>query len=83
MADIDLDAILTRHGRSTADLRALGFTVRAVDYWRSGGRKISIASAITIEEKLGIPRHELRPDIWPPPQPSGRRSTKATRAIAA
>jgi DNA-binding transcriptional regulator YdaS (Cro superfamily) len=81
MAHIDLDAVLARHRLTPADLSGLGFSVRAVNFWRSGGRKVSINSAIAIEEKLGIPRHELRPDIWPPPQSTGR-SSRTTRAAA-
>jgi DNA-binding transcriptional regulator YdaS (Cro superfamily) len=73
MADIDLDAILARHKLTAADVRGLGFSVRAVDYWRTGGRKVSIQSALLIEQKLAIPRHELRPDIWPPPPTRSRR----------
>ena len=31
-----------------------------------GQKKVSAASAIRYEEKLGIPREEIRPDYWPP-----------------
>jgi hypothetical protein len=85
MADIDLDAVLARHGRTRADLVGLGFSMRTVDYWRSGGpshpsagrkptSRPSVRAALLIEKELGIPRHELRPDIWPPPaKPKARR----------
>ena len=37
-----------------------------------GERSIGPRSAILYEEKLGIPRSELRPDLWPPKQPSSQ-----------
>lgn len=32
----------------------------------TGSRRISPEMAIFYEKKLGIPRSELRPDLWPP-----------------
>lgn len=83
MADIDLNAVLARHQLGPADIRDLGFSVRAVDYWRSGGRKVSIAAAQLIEERLGIPKHELRPDIWPPPAKPPAKASRRREAMAA
>lgn len=43
-----------------------------------GSRNLSADAAIAYEELLGIPRHELRPDLWPPPaQPSHTSQTIA------
>jgi DNA-binding transcriptional regulator YdaS (Cro superfamily) len=67
MVDETLDAVLARHGRKPADLIAAGFSQRMVNYWRRGDRPISVGSAQLIEQHLGIPKHELRPDVWPPP----------------
>lgn len=94
MADIDLDAVLARHGRTRSDLVNLGFSMRTVDYWRSGGpphpsggrkptSRPSVRAALLIEEKLGIPRHELRPDIWPPPKPPAKASRRREAMAAA
>jgi DNA-binding transcriptional regulator YdaS (Cro superfamily) len=33
----------------------------------SGKRSISAESALLYEKNLGIPRHKLRPDLWPEP----------------
>ena len=32
---------------------------------KRGEREVSSKMAISYEEKLGIPRSELRPDLWP------------------
>lgn len=46
---------------SQADLaKLLGISPQAVNRWR----RIPVGRAIAIEKHLGIPRHELRPDIW-------------------
>jgi DNA-binding transcriptional regulator YdaS (Cro superfamily) len=71
---IGLDRILARYDLTAADLVRIGFSVRGVNYWRSGGRKVSIQAVLTIEATLGIPRHELRPDIWPAPQRTRRKA---------
>jgi len=83
MAPIDLDAVLARHGLKRADLAALGLNSRAIDYWRSGDRKISIPAAQTISTQLGIPLHELRPDIWPPPAKPPAKASRRREAVAA
>ena len=38
--------------------------------WRHvvGQRSISPEAVIVYENKLGIPRYKLRPDLWPAPQ---------------
>ena len=44
-----------------------GVSAEAVRLWRKGLRRMSPATAMAIEQKAGIPRHELRPDLWEPP----------------
>jgi DNA-binding transcriptional regulator YdaS (Cro superfamily) len=45
--------------------RALGITGQAVSQWD----RVPPLQVLKVEQVTGIPRHELRPDIYPPPQP--------------
>jgi DNA-binding transcriptional regulator YdaS (Cro superfamily) len=46
--------------------KMLQITPAAVSLWK----KVPVKHVLTIERELKIPRHELRPDIYPPePQP--------------
>ncbi|HTB46279.1 MAG TPA: hypothetical protein VK741_21840 [Acetobacteraceae bacterium] len=73
----DFDSILAAHRVTPNDVRiSLGITAQAVSKWRCG-YPMSIKSALEIERKFGIPKHELRPDIWDPPPVKGRRRTAA------
>jgi transcriptional regulator with XRE-family HTH domain len=74
---IDLRAILARYGLVEKDLeRVLRVTPAAIGYWRRGERKPSPQMVIRAEEKLNIPRYELRPDLWPPPEGHRKRRQK-------
>lgn len=42
--------------------RALGITSQAISQWK----RVPVNRALAVERLTGIPRHELRPDIWPP-----------------
>lgn len=48
-------------GKSLAGI--LGVTPMAVSYWKARG--IPARQAIAIEKATGVPRHELRPDLYP------------------
>ena len=78
---IDLSDVLLRYGL-TGEAFAQGAGVSMVTFraYRRGYRVMSPEVAIRAEQKLGIPRHELRPDLWPPPQPE---ETKRRRNRAA
>lgn len=55
-------AILTAgSGRALAGL--LGVTPMAVSYWKVRG--VPARQAIRIETATGVPRQELRPDLYP------------------
>ena len=45
----------------------LGLSDEAVRLWRVGKRAVTAERALEIEAKLGIPRHEVRPDLWDAP----------------
>ncbi|WP_325168049.1 transcriptional regulator [Pseudomonas haemolytica] len=60
--------------RAAGSARALakiqGVSAMAVSHWKIRG--IPARHVISIEKATGVPRHELRPDIYPPPQPDER-----------
>jgi transcriptional regulator with XRE-family HTH domain len=68
-ATFDIDRILRRHGISReAFCQGTGLGIATVRSWARGDRKPSVPVCQLAEERLGIPKHELRPDIWPPPR---------------
>lgn len=40
-----------------------GLTPQAISQWR----RVPVERVLEVEKATGIPRHELRPDIYPPP----------------
>lgn len=56
--------IRTPRGRISAIARALGITAWAVAKWR----RVPAERVLAVERITGIPRHVLRPDIYPPPR---------------
>lgn len=51
-------------GGQTALARALGVTPQAVQQWVEANR-MSYLKVIDVERLTGVPRHELRPDLYP------------------
>ncbi|MGU3286493.1 Cro/CI family transcriptional regulator [Methylobacterium mesophilicum] len=60
------DAI-TKAGGPVALSRALGISSAAVCQWR----QCPVLRVIAVEKATGVPRHELRPDVYPPPAQVG------------
>lgn len=55
------------HFGTQADLaRALDLTPQAVNGWK----KVPFYHVLTLERLTGIPRQELRPDVYPPSEPA-------------
>lgn len=52
--------------RRSAFCRKFGISYPTFFQHLTGTRRVSPEMAIFYEEKLGIPRSELRPDLWPP-----------------
>ena len=50
-------------GGVSALAKALGVTSQAVSQWR----RVPVERVLDAEKLTGIPRHEFRPDIYPPP----------------
>lgn len=78
----DIDAVLSRHGLSReAFCDQLGLGMPTLRAWVRGDRKPSVLVCQLAEERLAIPKHELRPDIWPKPKSTPPRRSGA-RAMA-
>lgn len=71
----DLQTRLSACGRGVRAkiARACGISPHAVYQWKAvpGGH------VLTVEGVTGIPRHEIRPDIYPDPAPNGVRDEVA------
>jgi len=64
-----IDAVLVKHGLTAeAFCERLGLSPDTLRKWRKGLRAMSYPLAIRCEQEFGIPRHELRPDIFPAPR---------------
>jgi DNA-binding transcriptional regulator YdaS (Cro superfamily) len=65
-----LDGVLGEYGLTRTDAaNVLGVTVSAIGTYCVAGRLIPAESAVRLEQAVGIPRHRLRPDLWPEPVP--------------
>lgn len=53
-------------GGQAALAAALGVTQGAISHWRTGRSRPNVRDVARIEEKTGIPRNVLRPDIFGP-----------------
>lgn len=62
-----VDRVIETYGGAAALARRLGISRNAVSDWRSKQR-VPVERVLDIEKLTGIPRHEIRPDIYPPPQ---------------
>lgn len=75
---VPIDEVLKRYAVEPAVFCAqVGIGMHSYRHYRRGSRIPGIDTAIAAETKCGIPRHELRPDIWPPPPVETKRKRKA------
>lgn len=58
-----LEAAKSKAGGATGLAKLLGsITPQAVSQWR----RVPVDRVLDVEKATGVPRHELRPDIYPP-----------------
>lgn len=87
MKDALLKAIEAAGGQS-ALARVLKIKAQSVQCWLQRGC-VPPLKVLAIEAATGVPRHELRPDLYPleeasvPPPPAKRRAKKARKARVA
>ena len=58
-----VERVVEAAGGTKALAEALGITREAIYLWE----KVPPARVLDLERLTGIPRHELRPDYYPPP----------------
>ncbi len=56
--------ILTEHGFTLKEAAARGIPYDTLAKHARGARRVGLAAAARYERLLGIPRSELRPDVW-------------------
>jgi len=60
-----VERVISSYGGAAALARRLGVSRNAVSGWRSK-QFIPVMRVLEVERVTGIPRHEIRPDIYPP-----------------
>jgi DNA-binding transcriptional regulator YdaS (Cro superfamily) len=73
-----MDLIRSQRGLPAKLAYSLGLTRAAVLKWK----QVPAERLVDIERITGIPRHQLRPDICPPPEPI-ERTSPGSDAVAA
>ncbi len=76
-----VDAIIKAGGGPSRIGRQLGLHHASVIEWRKAGQ-VPVAHVLKLEEITGIPRHQMRPDIYPPPAGAGDPPDKTTDPAA-
>ena len=68
-SQVNLTDVLLRFGVSDREFAdGVGVAMQTFRAYRRGSRTIPTHVVLAAERKLKIPRHALRPDLWPPPQ---------------
>jgi plasmid maintenance system antidote protein VapI len=78
-----IDDVLAEYGVTSYDLAvSLGLSVEAVRTWRRGTRRITPEAARLTEQRFGVPKHLLRPDLWEPSPPPVKRRRRTSETAA-
>jgi DNA-binding transcriptional regulator YdaS (Cro superfamily) len=60
-----LETAINSIGTAHQFAKRIGVTPQAISQWR----RVPALRVLQVEAISGVPRHELRPDIYPPPVP--------------
>ena len=58
------DHLKSKYKNQAEAARDLGFSTATISDWINGEKKPSFTNAKILESRLGIPREEIRPDIF-------------------
>ena len=71
-------------GSQTAFAELINRRQSTVHNWLRGGKELPAELVFEVEDKLGLSRHDLRPDLYPREQaPSDAGSESSTEGLAA
>jgi transcriptional regulator with XRE-family HTH domain len=74
--DVPFRAVLERHGCTREQfMQAAGISLATFRAYLGGRRTPSTTVVLAVEDL--VPRHDLRPDLWPPPTSACRRRRAA------
>lgn len=62
-----LSAAIENAGGQAALARAIGVSQPSVWHWVHKSKRVPAEFVLAVEDKTGVSRHELRPDIYPVP----------------
>lgn len=65
MAHKALTAAVKKAGGQAGLARLIGVSQPSVWHWVHKSRRVPAEYVLTVEEKTGVSRHELRPDLYP------------------
>jgi DNA-binding transcriptional regulator YdaS (Cro superfamily) len=60
-----LERAVEKAGSQSSFAEAVGTSQQLVSYWLSKGKPLPAEFVLPAEARLGISRHDLRPDIYP------------------
>lgn len=60
-----VDRLVEQFGSQAALARELGISQPSVSDWRTRGR-VPAERVLDLERLSGVPRHDIRPDLYPP-----------------
>lgn len=66
MADRGLTLAIAAAGNQSKLARALNKKPQVISYWWNKGGRIPAEYVPDVEKATGVPRHELRPDLYRP-----------------
>ena len=66
MSTHGLEVAIEKAGGQTALAGLLGVRQSHVWNWLNRDKRVPVDRVLAIEAAVGVPRHELRPDIYPP-----------------